>query len=109
MYLHRKYMKWFVFMCLTCSFGFGLQPALLGQATTGTISGVVSDGTAPVPDAVVTVHDLDTNATRSARTEADGRFYFLGLPVGPYEITVEKQGFVKYRQVPRPLLLNQVD
>ena len=108
MYLHRKYMKWFVFLCLTCSFGFVLQPALLGQATTGTISGVVSDGTAPVPGAVVTVHDLDTNATRSVTTEADGRFYFLGLPVGPYEITVEKQGFGKYQQGPIVLLLNQV-
>jgi hypothetical protein len=108
MCLHRKYLKWFVFMCLTCSFGFVLQPALLGQATTGTISGVVSDGTAPVPGAVATARNLDTNATHSMTTEADGRFYFPGLPIGPYEITIEKPGFSKYKQGPIILLLNQV-
>jgi len=48
---------------LACLFGFGLQPACLAQATTGTISGTVTDGTATVPGAVVTVRDLDTNAS----------------------------------------------
>src|SRR5258708_10987388 len=100
MYLHRKYMKWFVFLCLTCSFGFVLQPALLGQATTGTISGVVSDGTAPVPGAVATARNLDTNATHSMTTEADGRFYFPRLPIGPYEITIKKPDFTKYKHGP---------
>jgi hypothetical protein len=83
-------------------------PNSYSQDTTGTISGVVSDGKAIVPGAMVTVRDLDTNATRTITTGEDGRFYFPGLPVGPYEITVEKAGFGKYRQGPVVLLLNQV-
>lgn len=50
------------------------------QATTGTISGVVTDPTgATVPGAIATVRSLATNATRSATTEEDGRFSFSGL------------------------------
>lgn len=108
MHFHKKYMKWLVLVCLIWLFGFGPQSPLLGQATTGTISGVVSDGTATVPGAVVTVRNLDTNATHNMTTEADGRFYFPGLPVGPYQITIEKQDFSRYQQGPIVLLLNQV-
>src|SRR6266851_6336599 len=108
MHFHKKYIKWFVLVCFGCLFGFGPQPALLGQATTGTISGTVTDGMATVPGAVVTARDLNTNATRSMTTEADGRFYFPGLPIGPYEITIDKPGFSKYKQGPIILLLNQV-
>src|SRR5215470_14178159 len=108
MHLGKNQVKWFVLVTLACSFGFGLQPTLLGQATTGTISGVVSDGTATVPGAVVILRDVNTNATHNMTTETDGRFYFPGLPVGPYEIAIEKPGFSKYRQGPIVLLLNQV-
>lgn len=89
-------------------FGAFLSPSSYGQATTGAISGVVSDGTATVPGAVVAVRHVDTNATRSVTTGEDGRFYFPGLPVGRYEITVEKAGFSKYQQGAIVLLLNQV-
>ncbi len=108
MRFHKKYMKWWVLVCLIWLLGFGPQSPLLGQVTTGTITGVVSDGTATVPGAVVTVRNLDTNATHDMTTEADGRFYFPGLPVGPYQITIEKQDFSKYQQGPIVLLLNQV-
>jgi Carboxypeptidase regulatory-like domain len=108
MHLRKNYVNWFVFVSLACLFGFGLQPALLGQATTGTISGTVTDGTATVPGAVVTVRDLDTNATHNMTTDVDGRFYFPGLPVGPYEVEIQKQGFGKYQRGPIVLMLNQV-
>src|SRR5260370_24217022 len=108
MRFHKKYMKWWVLVCLIWLLGFGPQSPLLGQVTTGTITGVVSDGTATVPGAVVTVRNLDTNATHDMTTEADGRFYFPGLPFGPYQITIEKQDFSKYQQGPIVLLLNQV-
>jgi hypothetical protein len=108
MHLHKNYVKWFVFVSLACLFAVGWQPALVGQATTGTISGIVSDGTATVPGAMVTLRNLDTNATHNMTTETDGRFYFPGLPVGPYEIEIEKPGFGKYQRGPIVLLLNQV-
>lgn len=82
---------------------------LSAQATSGAITGVVSDQTGAVAaGAAVTVRHLETNATRAATTEADGRFNFAGLPVGPYELTVELSGFAKYVRTGIVLLLNQV-
>src|SRR5947209_14647758 len=109
MRLQRKSVQWFVLVCLSLPLGLAIPRGVFGQATTGTISGVVSDPTpGTVPGAVVAVRNLDTNATHSVTTEADGRFNFPGLPVGPYEITLEKAGFGKYKQGPIVLLLNQV-
>jgi len=61
-----------------------------------------------VPGATVTVRNLDTNATHSISTQEDGRFNFPGLPVGRYELTVERAGFAKYVRGPITLVLNRV-
>ncbi len=60
-----------------------------------------------VPGATVNVRNLDTNTSRSLTTAEDGRFRFPGLPVGPYELTVEHTGFAKHVRGPITLLLNQ--
>ena len=79
-----------------------------GQATSGTISGTVTDSSsAAVPGATVSIRNLDTNSTRTEKTEADGRFRFPGLLVGRYELTAEASGFGKYVRGPITLVLNQ--
>jgi hypothetical protein len=61
---------------------------------TGSISGQVADAQgAPVPGASVTTRQTETNATRSAVTDRDGRFRFSYLPVGRYELSVSLAGF----------------
>lgn len=81
----------------------------LGQSTSGTISGTVMDQSgAAVPAVVVTVRNLDTNATRSVTTGNDGRYSFSGLPVSRYELTTHLAGFAKYVRGPINLELNQV-
>ena len=60
-----------------------------------------------VAGATVAVRNLDTNLSRSLTTGEDGRFRFPGLPVGPYELTVEQTGFARYVRGPIVLLLNQ--
>lgn len=83
------------------------QPWCSGQVTTGQILGIVQDATkAAVPDARVTVRNLETNATSQLVTGMDGRFRFPQLPVGPYQVEVEKSGFAKYVQGPIVLRLN---
>jgi hypothetical protein len=78
------------------------------QVTTGEILGVVQDTSgAVVPNAQVTVKNLDTNATREVVAGADGRYRFPALPVGRYEVQVVKQGFATFRQGPIVLMLNQ--
>ncbi len=81
---------------------------LWGQATTGTIAGTVTDATgSTIPGATVTVHNLETNVSRTALTESEGRFRFPGLPVGRYEVTIEAKGFAKHVRGPIQLVLNQ--
>jgi hypothetical protein len=79
-----------------------------GQATTGTISGIVQDiHGAAVAGASVVIRRLDTNLSRSRITDEDGRFRFTGVPIGPYELTVMQAGFATYVRGPIQLLLNQ--
>jgi hypothetical protein len=58
-----------------------------GQVTSGAIIGSVQDpAIAMVANAKLTLRNLETNATRTVNTGSDGRFRFLQLPVGSYQI-----------------------
>src|SRR5215467_4412083 len=58
------------------------------------LSGVISDPSgAAVSSASVEVMSLDTGVSRTADTDAGGRYRFSALPVGLYEIRVTKEGF----------------
>ena len=90
---------------LTC---YALAPAAIGYAqetvNQATISGRVLDPQgATVPGATVSVRQTDTNATVQAVTEADGRFRFPYLKIGPYELGAQLQGF---KESARTLVLN---
>ena len=61
---------------------------------TASVTGAVKDATgAVVPGATVTVKNLESGLTRSADTDANGNYSVPSLPVGEYEVTVEKAGF----------------
>src|SRR5262245_45046415 len=86
----------------------GAIPALFAQATTGTISGTVTDQTgAIIAGATITVRNVDTNVVRSGMTGETGRYSFPALPIGNYEVTVEQGGFGKIVRGPVVLTLNQ--
>jgi len=60
------------------------------------ISGVVTDPAgAAVPQAEVTVTNEATRVTRTVRSNDDGNYNVLNLPVGVYTITTVMQGFKK--------------
>jgi hypothetical protein len=64
------------------------------QSTFGRISGTVVDPTgAAVPDATVIVRDVDTQATRVVKTDANGFYVADNLPIGPYAVEVDQPGF----------------
>lgn len=81
---------------------------LFAQATSGSISGVVTDEQqGVVANATVTARNTGTNESRTAAADAEGRYRFPNLPIGNYEVTVEAQGFGKYVRTGIELLLNQ--
>jgi hypothetical protein len=65
----------------------------------GSVSGRVTDPQgAVVAGANVTVRHVDTNIAKDAITDADGRFRFPYLRLGPYDIVVRHSGFAEVRR-----------
>ena len=70
------------------------QPAAVIQATTGTISGTISDSTgAVVPDAIITIRNVETGMSRTVATDPAGRYAAFQLEPGSYEGTAAAAGF----------------
>jgi outer membrane receptor protein involved in Fe transport len=62
--------------------------------TGGIITGAISDPQGGVlPGVTVTLRNTETGVTRTAVTEADGRYRFAALAPGPYALKAELQGF----------------
>jgi len=81
----------------------------LAQITTSGMRGRVTDpSSAVVPEARVTVTQVNTGYSRAMGTDAGGDYIFTELPVGPYNLVVEKVGFKKYTQSGIFLTVNQV-
>jgi hypothetical protein len=71
-----------------------LAPALRAQTDTGSIFGTVTDASgAVVPDATITVTNLDTNRAVSVKSLADGSFAANALPIGNYKAEATKQAY----------------
>jgi len=76
--------------------------------TTGNIAGTVQDEKgAAIPGASVTARNVETNFSRTAQTDDEGRYRFPSMPIGGYEVTVEAANFAKHVQSGITLLLNQ--
>jgi carboxypeptidase family protein/TonB-dependent receptor-like protein len=79
---------------LALALGLALLPAAQAQTTGANLIGKVTDKNgAPLPGATVTVTQKETGLTRSTVTESDGTFRLPSLPIGPYTVTVELNGF----------------
>lgn len=60
------------------------------------VEGVVTDPTgALIPNAKVTLHDLQTGIDRADTTQASGYYRFNGIGPGNYEVIVEANNFAK--------------
>jgi hypothetical protein len=100
MYMHvrRRVFSLFSF-CPTLISGalvFLLAGALAwGQATNaGTLAGIVTDQSgAVVNGANVTLNDTSTKTSRSATTNEAGRYVFVNVAPGNYDLSATKQGF----------------
>ena len=74
------------------------------SGTSSALTGSISDATgAVVPNATVKATDVNTGATRTARSNGDGRFLFAQVNPGIYRIAVQADGFGPSNRNPRPL------
>ncbi len=73
------------------------------------IEGTVTDATgAVVPDAQITLTNVDTGIVQAAKTNGDGLFRFPSLPPGRYKVTAAKQGFATTTQENITLLAEEI-
>jgi hypothetical protein len=69
-------------------------PCAHGQQTLGGITGTVTDKTGGVlPDASVTIVGDQTQLTRTLKTNSNGSYDFVNLPIGTYTLTFTHDGF----------------
>ncbi|MGA8235651.1 MAG: carboxypeptidase regulatory-like domain-containing protein, partial [Candidatus Sulfotelmatobacter sp.] len=72
----------------------GALPLWSQSASSGTVSGVVADqSNAVVAGATITLTDTATNISRTANSNATGRYFFADVTPGTYSLTVAKAGF----------------
>jgi len=73
---------------------FALIPYAQAQQTLGGITGSVADKTGGVlPETVVTIVGDQTKLTRTQKTNANGIYDFVNLPIGTYTLTFTHDGF----------------
>lgn len=102
----NRRIKRFVFLALISLF---YVVGAAAQSTTASITGTVADERGSVvPSATVTARNTDTGFNRTTQTDGDGRYNFVNLPIGGYEVTIEAANFAKYLQTGITLVVNQV-
>ena len=79
---------------LVCLFVLAPTALFSQSANTGSIAGTVLDAQGgAVAEATVTITDTTTNIARTAVTNDTGRYVFMDVPPGTYNVAVTKTGF----------------
>ena len=78
------------------------------QMSSGDIKGTISDQTnAVIPNATVTVTNIDTGVARTVISDSAGHFRFFVLPPANYEVKIEASGFAIYTRRPVTVTVGQ--
>src|SRR6201996_7033457 len=82
--------------------------AVHAQDATGALEGRLTDKSgAVVSNATVELKNVETNATRSQLSDADGLYRFVQLNVGQYTLSVEATGFAKVSETGIEITVSQ--
>jgi outer membrane receptor protein involved in Fe transport len=75
---------------------FGIPSSAFAQGSGSSLSGLVIDNSqAVVPGADVKIRHLSTNVTSQTVTDSAGYYRFPSLPIGEYEVTIDRAGFAQ--------------
>ena len=84
-------------LCLAAALLVFLTPSSLCAQAVTRINGTVTDQAgAAIPDAKVTVTNVDTNVSKTTMTTSAGTYLVTDLIPGTYTVKVEKTGFNAY-------------
>jgi hypothetical protein len=73
------------------------SPNLSAQAVSGNVDGTVTDASgAAIPNASVSIKDLDRGALLRTVTNGEGNYSQIHLLAGHYEVKVEREGFAAF-------------
>ena len=88
-----------IFKLLVCLIALSAVPNLRAQQITGSMHGTVTNPSgAVVEGATVTARQNETGLSRITTTDHAGTYLLLELPVGHYQLQVERTGFQSYIQ-----------
>ena len=87
-----------IFLPFGTGIGQNLQSAPVSlEAAQGHLSGRVADPTdAVIPGATVTIHAVKDNTEQTTKSDAVGRFQFHDLALGPYTVSITRDGFADF-------------
>src|SRR5438046_985616 len=89
----RAALSWLTPCLVVSSLLFSVAPTLHGQALSG-INGTVTDQSgSAIPNARITILNVDTGVRRNTESSSVGSYYITDLIPGIYTVTVEKPGF----------------
>ena len=104
--LHKRY---FHYILVGLALTLASVPAWSQSTATGTVSGQVTDQQrAAAAGAQVKLTDPSTGSTLTAATNDAGRYVFLNVKPGMYDITVSKSGFSLYKVHQQQVQVGQV-
>jgi hypothetical protein len=84
---------------LVCLTALLFVPIAFSQQITGSIRGTVTDpSSAVIEGATVSARHNETGLTRTTTTDHAGAYLLLELPVGHYQLQIERNGFQAYLQ-----------
>jgi hypothetical protein len=107
--MNRKQSVALVFVCLTLAVLICGANAAFAQEVTATITGTVTDPSgAAVAGANVTAKSVERGITYTGVTSESGSYRIPQLPVGNYDLKIEKTGFQTALYPAFTLVLNQV-
>jgi Carboxypeptidase regulatory-like domain len=82
--------------CMALLVSLTLSPAWAQSTATGTVSGQVTDQTgATIAGANVTLTDASTSTSRGTTTNEAGRYIFVNVTPGTYDVRISKTGFAQ--------------
>jgi len=97
--MNRRTLAGLLTLVLSLLVSASFNPVRAQAVASAQISGIVADPSgAPIPSAKVTVTQTSTGLVRATQSGPDGRYVLPELPVGPYKLEVEAQGFGAYLQ-----------